>query len=1188
MREEFNIQPEIFEFEAELDESEAAFGGPSGLGRGASDRIAAGELWLSNTPLLARHRGTQPDLYLRWNDIADKSAPIDIVIHLHGYSGRRQYMKLADKISISGIDSIGPSGGRTRPTLAIVPRGNYGGARKGANPERYDFPALTGESALQNLIAYALAKLAEKAGVDRLRRGRLIMTAHSGGGAPLNHILQYAANRPDEIHLFDATYTRSNRIADWAAACIARDQRLVAGAASPIDTMRARGGALRVFYRPDTGTQGYAREIESRIRRALGSDPRTRPIIERYYRIEATRVLHNDIPKRFGPGLLIDAAGDVVEPAPRPARSRSHARPAREVPWNEIPPGDAAGRQVAFPSGVSLRVVTGLPEGDREDYWDPWNSGNPLLDTGPAHKDKKLSVNLTVRELTWTGGKSVDVARIDPKLVACLQRLRDHLGKEIKINSGYRSWKRNKEVYAGIKNPDGTAKKPTLSQHCSGRAVDIKIAGMNGFEIAKAAIDACGPNIGVGLAYTFAHIDVRGCAEAWNYGGAKSSWISEIKRYQKQKGGRSCGAAVPRKAVRSRGEIVGEGVMSTPFEFEAWDSDVELGEEMHEFGDTETQSESEFGDGETEWESEFVRRGRRAARVAPRGIVRRRPSALWRAPRRPPLRPRPRFPVLGRPRFPVAPRPRFPVLGRPLFPVRPRLPFVRPLPPFPVRPRPPFPVRPRPLFPILPPWGGWIPEPPPVTPPPGQPPAPPKPPSAPPPSAEPFPMEPLAAEPMADEPMAAGPMADEPMAAEPMADEPMAAEPMADEPMAAEPMADEPMAAEPMADEPMAAEPPAQGEPPAEEFDIQPEAFAFESDFGEFESGLGEFETGWGQFESGAAGAPIIAPPCPPPILVNCPPRGPRPAEILDGIQFDRAALSSTRHNPRIAALARQIVQSQSSQQPIRSVLIVGHTDATGPERYNVGLGQRRATAAMQELCKALERMRPGVSRSIQFQLTSCGEQQTKSTPAQSRRVEIFFPRTAGPARGCPPYRERIRLHLKILVRPTVPIATMLQSMQQVYGPAGFLVEVASRENLRLPALEVLDVRCPGSTTQTCCPFPCPSTNLNAEHVALFQHRNNVGPNELAVYFVCQTIPDLRGCCAHPPGRPGAVVASSATRWTLGHEVGHVLGLQHVCDTNRLMNDGDCGGTAAITNPPPDLTAAEIQTMTASNLSIPC
>ena len=51
------------------------------------------------------------------------------------------------------------------------------------------------------------------------------------------------------------------------------------------------------------------------------------------------------------------------------------------------------------------------------------------------------------------------------------------------------------------------------------------------------------------------------------------------------------------------------------------------------------------------------------------------------------------------------------------------------------------------------------------------------------------------------------------------------------------------------------------------------------------------------------------------------------------------------------------------------------------------------------------------------------------------------------------------------------------------------------------------------------------------------------------------------------------------------NEVGHVLGLNHVNDTNRLMTGG---GTANITNPPPDLVESERQTMENSALTQNC
>ena len=81
------------------------------------------------------------------------------------------------------------------------------------------------------------------------------------------------------------------------------------------------------------------------------------------------------------------------------------------------------------------------------------------------------------------------------------------------------------------------------------------------------------------------------------------------------------------------------------------------------------------------------------------------------------------------------------------------------------------------------------------------------------------------------------------------------------------------------------------------------------------------------------------------------------------------------------------------------------------------------------------------------------------------------------------------------------------------------------------------------------------------------------------MYFVRSTVPAYNGCAAFPAGRPGAVVASGASAWTVGHEVGHVLGLSHVSDNNRLMTGL---GTDNITNAPPDLIASESTTMLAS------
>lgn len=167
---------------------------------------------------------------------------------------------------------------------------------------------------------------------------------------------------------------------------------------------------------------------------------------------------------------------------------------------------------------------------------------------------------------------------------------------------------------------------------------------------------------------------------------------------------------------------------------------------------------------------------------------------------------------------------------------------------------------------------------------------------------------------------------------------------------------------------------------------------------------------------------------------------------------------------------------------------------------------------------------------------------------------------------------EEVRLHIRVLVPPTIAIANMIADMTAVYQSIGLRVNVVTNQNVNNPALNTVNVG-------TC-------TMGGAIPAQLQQLYNLATPpaNELAVFFLQATNPPLNGCAMHPPNQPGCVVTQIASRWTLAHEVGHVLGLAHTANSDDLMFGG---GTNNITNPPADLSAAENNTMRSSPFTIP-
>lgn len=119
-------------------------------------------------------------------------------------------------------------------------------------------------------------------------------------------------------------------------------------------------------------------------------------------------------------------------------------------------------------------------------------------------KDYKTSLteNFKVNEFACRGKGCCSTIYLDSELVDYLQRIRDHFGKPITINSGYRCATHNKNV--------GGA---TNSYHTKGMAADIVVQGVAHLEVAKYA-ESIGI-LGIGLYDSFVHVDTRTKKSFW-------------------------------------------------------------------------------------------------------------------------------------------------------------------------------------------------------------------------------------------------------------------------------------------------------------------------------------------------------------------------------------------------------------------------------------------------------------------------------------------------------------------------------------------------------------------------------------------------------------------------------------------------------------------------------------------------
>lgn len=167
-----------------------------------------------------------------------------------------------------------------------------------------------------------------------------------------------------------------------------------------------------------------------------------------------------------------------------------------------------------------------------------------------------------------------------------------------------------------------------------------------------------------------------------------------------------------------------------------------------------------------------------------------------------------------------------------------------------------------------------------------------------------------------------------------------------------------------------------------------------------------------------------------------------------------------------------------------------------------------------------------------------------------------------------------INIYAKVLQRPSTTVKDMVKDMRNIYNPHGFQVNLMSVEEIELPLFMDLDVG-------TC------SNSLTSSQLTLFGNRNSTPPDGIVIYFVRTVIGSsafLNGCAAHASGLPSAVIAQFASRWTLGHEIGHLLGLSHTAGQNQLMTES---GTFSLGNSTPILSSEEASRIRSSTLLKP-
>lgn len=166
------------------------------------------------------------------------------------------------------------------------------------------------------------------------------------------------------------------------------------------------------------------------------------------------------------------------------------------------------------------------------------------IKTYQKNSKDQIAKNFKAYEFACHGSDCCSTTKIDEKLVAYIQMIRDHFDKPVYVNSAYRCAKHNKKVGGS-----------SSSCHVKGTAADIRVKDVPPTEVAKYA-ESIGI-LGIGLYETavdgyFVHIDTRTKKFFWygqkqakrtTFGGAANEVEYTLKQFVEDVQ-RACGAKV--------------------------------------------------------------------------------------------------------------------------------------------------------------------------------------------------------------------------------------------------------------------------------------------------------------------------------------------------------------------------------------------------------------------------------------------------------------------------------------------------------------------------------------------------------------------------------------------------------------------------------------------------------------------